>query len=94
MKTAKTCGDAVFLDACVELFFSSHTSSFFWGGGVETGKRGEKRCCDADYSHQRFLQDILQSVPTTAYSAQFDLLCHQPEPFPRTLTASIPQFPL
>ena len=55
--------------------------------------RKEKRRSDADYTCQRFLQVVLYPYPTTAHSAQFDLLCHQPEPFPRTLTTRMPHLP-
>ena len=48
---------------------------------------------DAACTCQRYLQVVLYPYPTTAHSAQFDLLCHQPEPFPRTLTTRMPHLP-
>ena len=43
------------------------------------------------YTHQGSLQCILAQYPTTAGSAQFCLLCCQPEPDPGSLTARVPQ---
>ena len=45
-----------------------------------------RRSC-ADYLHQRSVHLILIHFPTTAGSAQFCLLCCQPEPIPGTLAA-------
>ena len=47
----------------------------------------EIRRSGADYTHQRSLHFILIHFPTTAGSAQFCLLCCQPEPIPGTLAA-------
>ena len=51
------------------------------------GKRASRAC----YPHQRLLQIILAYCPTTAGSAQFCLLCCQPEPIPGTLAARMSQ---
>ena len=48
-----------------------------------------RRSC-ADYLHQRSVHLILIHFPTTAGSAQFCLLCCQPEPIPGTLAARKP----
>ena len=51
----------------------------------------EKRASCACYPRQRLLQVILAYFPTTAGSAQFCLLCCQPEPVPGTLAARMSQ---
>ena len=49
----------------------------------------KSRSCAA-YPLQRFLYSTLDCFPTTAGSAQFCLLCCQPEPFPESLPARPP----
>ena len=49
--------------------------------------RGRKRDRGDCYARQRFLHIILVHFPTTASSAQFYLLCCQPEPIPGALAA-------
>ena len=51
----------------------------------------KKRASCACYPRQRLLQVILAYFPTTAGSAQFCLLCCQPEPVPGTLAARMSQ---
>ena len=46
----------------------------------------------ASYTQQRSLHPILVYFPTTAGSAQFCLLCCQPEPVPRSSTARMSRF--
>ena len=60
---------------------------------VDRNKRERKKWGGAGLTAQRSLQSILATYPITVLSAQFDLLCLQPEPFPRSLTASISGFP-
>ena len=52
------------------------------------GQKGRSR---APYAQQRSLHYILAQCPTTAGSAQFCLLCCQPEPVPGSSTARVPQ---
>ena len=57
-----------------------------WEGTAEA----KKGCSCAAYPLQRFLFSTLGCVPTTAGSAQFCLLCCQPEPVPESLPARPP----
>ena len=50
-----------------------------------------KRWSDASSTEQRPLHSVLVCFPTTASSAQFCLLCCQPEPVPRSLAARMSQ---
>ena len=47
--------------------------------------------CRVDSAEQRSLHSIQAHDPTTASSAQFCLLCYQPEPVPRSLAARLSQ---
>lgn len=60
----------------------------------EEQEGGEKEWSGAPSAWQRSLHCILAQCPTTAGSAQFCLLCCQPEPVPRSLAARLPQFTL
>ena len=50
----------------------------------------QKGCSRTSCTQQRSLHFILAQCPTTAGRAPFCLLCCQPEPIPRSLTARMP----
>ena len=52
-------------------------------------KKSWLRCMGS--AAQRSLHSIQAHFPTTASSAQFCLLCYQPEPVPRSLAARLSQ---
>ena len=56
----------------------------FLEGGVWECINNRWSC--ASFPQQRSLHATQISFPTTADCAQFDLLCHQPEPIPRSLS--------
>ena len=55
-------------------------------------KRGQK-CSSEASADQSSPRRILSTYPITDLSAWFGLLCLQPEPVPRSLTASVSEFP-
>ena len=57
---------------------------------VRAAKQSKNSWSCAAYLLQRCLHSTLDCVPTTAGSAQFCLLCCQPEPFPESLPARPP----
>ena len=62
-------------------------------GGIRTGQKKHKtEWSGAASTLQRPLLSILILCPTTAAGIQFCLLCCQPEPMPRSLTARISLF--
>merc|ERR1712035_232377 len=58
----------------------------------EQQRKGGRSSTSSDL--QGCLLSVLAHCPTTADSAQFCLLCYQPEPIPRTLAARMLQFTL
>ena len=61
-----------------------------WGGGRGEGGEWKKKWSWTASTQQRPLLSILILCPTTAAGIQFCLLCCQPEPMPRSLTARAP----
>lgn len=59
---------------------------------VPTWMKKERSCTSS--AQQRSLHLILACCPSTASGTQYCLLCCQPEPMPRYLTASVPQVTL
>ena len=57
----------------------------------KNGRCSNKGWSCAPYTQQRSLHYILAQCPTTAGSAQFCLLCCQPEPVPGSSTARVSQ---
>ena len=61
---------------------------FFW----RWRQMRKKRCSGAPGTRQRALHCILAQCPITASSAWFCVLCCQPSPMPKSLTARAAQF--
>ena len=64
------------------------------GAQMRNEKNKKNRRSDESSAEERRLHPVLANVPTTASSAWFCLLCCQPEPIPRSLSARMSQFTL
>ena len=69
------------------MFEVEETDGIHRDAGQHFGKFAKKGGSCTPYTHQGSLQCILAQYPTTAGSAQFCLLCCQPEPIPGPSTA-------